>query len=67
MNLRRCPCGKVPDGFGIRESDSHRWRIAEPDCCGMWMFEFRVEYPTTDEQIQQAAAQAWNDMPREGE
>lgn len=62
MSLKPCPCGKVPTEITFVKS-SYKWSTAVPNCCGEWMYEFRVDGATGPKQFELAHA-AWNNMPR---
>ena len=65
-DLKRCPCGKVPERVSITDQGSgSRYRVGIPNCCDEWMFEFRCDYQHqgTPEELT-LAEDAWNNMPR---
>ena len=73
MSLKPCPCGKVPTELVVVKS-SYKWSTAVPNCCGEWMYEFRVDGATAKGPKQsfvinnnthiELANAAWNNMPR---
>lgn len=67
MNMKRCPCGEVPTEFSVSETNDWRILSATGKCCLRWDFIFTTEIDITDmshEEQQQAAARAWNELPR---
>ena len=66
VKLAACPCGKVPTAIVVMDSgQGEKWASAVPNCCGMWMIEFRTKYldQETAEFIR-LAEDAWNNAPR---
>jgi len=63
--LKKCPCGKVPDELFIAEGSTFRWRYVSGNCCGEWAIEARVESGLNDsEGIKHECMVAWNDACR---
>ena len=60
MSLKPCPCGRVPTELVVVKS-SYKWSTAVPNCCGEWMYDFRVDGVRTNNELAHAA---WNNMPR---
>lgn len=64
-NLKRCPCGEVPDEIIlIMSSLDSPWRYAMPSCCKKWNIPFK---PSGLLGKQNEVNNAWNDAPRGGE
>jgi hypothetical protein len=62
MSLKPCPCGNVPTEIVVVKS-GYKWSRAVPNCCGEWMYEFRVDGATGPKHFELTHA-AWNNMPR---
>jgi len=60
MELKPCPCGKVPKKLLIGQRDSDIWTYVSGDCCGIWEVEF-----SASEECMKYAIEAWNDAPRQ--
>ena len=67
IDLKPCPCGKVPERLLITGAERSRWREVDGDCCGHWMLEFRSDYLADDDpELMERAIEAWNSAPRAG-
>jgi len=64
VELKPCPCGKTPDRINYFGDTRQKWTEASADCCGEWLFEFKTNYETRKNKIDQMAIAAWNDLPR---
>ena len=63
--LKKCPCGKTPNGLLIEEGSTSRWGYAYGDCCSEWMIEFRsVNNNPMSPESYDMAVKYWNDSPR---
>lgn len=64
MSLKRCPCWESPIEVNIEESSAYIWATASSNCVGDWARQFREFVRKPLEERQQAAARAWNELPR---
>ena len=63
-DLKRCPCGEIPDDLIITEQMSPmNWSWVAGNCCGEWNIEFRSDYES-GEKLKELAVTAWNSAPR---
>ena len=67
MNLKPCPCGKIPDKLHISDAgQGGKWANATGNCCGEWTIEFRTGYHSLDsEKCMKFAIEDWNNAPRQ--
>ena len=67
-NLKRCPCGKIPESVDIYDAcQGGKWAFVTGSCCDEWHIEFRAEYKAIDsDECMVLAIEAWNDAPRGG-
>ena len=67
--LKRCPCGEIPESFGIEAIQRGKGKAnAVPSCCGKWRIRFDTQYLNPHEQeCHDLAYAAWNDAPRGGD
>ena len=67
VELKGCPCGKVPEALVIEGQNRQKWQHVAGTCCGTWEVEFRTSYyPNGSPELMELAIAAWNDAPREG-
>ena len=68
MEIKQCPCGKIPDKLIISPEDGSitpKWASVSGDCCGDWEISFRNQYhPISGNRSQQIALEAWNAAER---
>jgi len=66
MELKKCPCGKVPIELGIDgDGRAEKWAYVHGSCCSEWNIEFRTGYREIgSEGIMEVAIKAWNSAPR---
>jgi len=65
MELKPCPCGKVPERLSIMDGSTYRWRYV--GCpCDEWWIEANVRYADRNdaEEIYSKCVDAWNRAPR---
>ena len=64
MELKACPCGKIPEKLHISGNDS-KWAWVSAMCCNEWNIEFRTGYyKYNTEECMKLATAAWNDATR---
>jgi len=64
--LKRCPCGKIPEKLQIYQHGfSSKYAQVYGSCCGFWETEFWLNYldPNSPEALKQAEKE-WNNTPR---
>ena len=60
MNLKPCPCGKIPNSLLIADNGA-KWAYVFGDCCNEWHIEFRTSYnPIDSDECMKLATEAWN-------
>ena len=65
IELRRCPCGKIPKDLEV-ESHGSKWFYVCGDCCGEWNIEFRSNYNLPGfAEAMRLAIEAWNNAARD--
>ena len=66
--LKRCPCGQVPEYLDITPSASgYKWAVITPNCCGQWDSEIKVQgLPLDSDDVHGYAIETWNELPRGG-
>lgn len=63
--LKRCPCGEIPEHLCIEGPDYSKYAYVAGSCCGMWSVEFRNQYARIPgDEAMQRAVEAWNAAPR---
>lgn len=62
-NLKKCPCGEVPERLVIVEGSTCKYAMVAGGCCNEWHIEFRTGYESGDKLMELATA-AWNFAPR---
>lgn len=62
-DLRKCPCGQVPERLGIQEGNTCKYSFVFGVCCSEWNIEFRTDYESGDA-LMALAIEAWNRAPR---
>ena len=62
--LKRCPCGEIPEELIIIfYDDSDTWGHVYSECCAQWEVEFRNNGAAGDKSYE-LAVEAWNEAPR---
>jgi hypothetical protein len=62
--IRPCFCGATPGQLAITEGSSSKYAWAACEWCGEWSIEFRTNYSQDLAELQELAAKAWNNAPR---
>ena len=64
--LKRCPCGEIPERLVLEDANQGRkWAWASGSCCTGWYVEFCTGYhPIDSKECIDYATEAWNEAPR---
>lgn len=64
-DLKKCPCGKTPEGLHIADGYTAKWAYVSGMCCNEWEIEFRTNYDALDSaDCMESAITAWNGATR---
>lgn len=65
IELKQCPCGKIPNSLFVSYTESQKWANVCGSCCSEWMIEFGTNYHRLDsDECMALAVKAWNNAPR---